>query len=103
MSNTGQFSLTSSMQNASARLEEALMRLESAVARKLDGDADRATAVAGATALAAEVESLRAERDRMAEALAALETRHAKLRETSDTVSDRLDGTIERIQEIVDE
>ena len=91
------------MEEASARLDVALARLESAVARRLDGDADRSTAVAGAAALAAEVEKLCGERDRMAEALAALEARHAKLRETSDTVSDRLDGTIERIQEIVDE
>lgn len=89
----------SSLDAAARRLQRALDRLESAVARgaRLEGGDGPADA-----ALVAEVEALRAECARLNEALEEARREHQQLRRVTDQVAERLDGTIAEIDELLE-
>ncbi len=77
------------LQDARARFERALERVEAALKQNAGNSAENA--------------ALRADRDRLAEALARLQAEHDALRAAAGSVSQRLDHTIAQVRAMVDE
>ena len=87
------------LESAKDRLERALDRLEAAAEAALA--APRAGAQARADA-AGELAALKADRDRLSTALAAVQTKYADLRTVSEAVTARLDSTIGKVRGILE-
>jgi len=77
------------LEDARARFEQALERVEAALKHDEGHSAKNAT--------------LRAERDRLADALAKLQAEHDALKAAAGSVSQRLDRTIAQVRTMVDE
>jgi len=80
----------SAIDQAQARLDAALDRLERAIATRRERD----SAAAAEPGLEGEVEGLRDECSQLRERLAAAETRHARLKEAMMAMGGRLDVAI---------
>ena len=100
----------SELKKASARLERAVDRLDEVLANGHPSVQDaRAPAVAGAVAAAererdtlrADVEALRSERARLAQALEDAQARQVAARRTNEAVAERLDDAIGSLRSIL--
>lgn len=96
------------LETAQRHLSDALKRLETALARRLSaaplGDEDRPFQAAGLErdALARDVAALRSECDRLNQALREAEEENRAIRETTDAVARRLDGSIHEIDKLLE-
>jgi multidrug resistance efflux pump len=81
--------------NAGERLEQAVERLEAAVAKSAASTSERDQNVG------AELATLKADNERLSAALKMVEADYAALRQVTDTVSSRLDGTIGALQSML--
>lgn len=96
----------SALKIAEQHLHEALSRLEQVMARRLAAaDPDQAAVVNRLTqerdALARDVGQLRAECERLGEALKSAERDHEDMKETTDVVARRLDTSIEELDRMI--
>ncbi len=96
----------SALKIAEQHLNEALSRLEQVMARRLAAaDPDQAAVVNRLTqerdTLARDVDQLRAECERLAEALKSVERDHNDMRETTGMVARRLDNSIEELDRMI--
>lgn len=97
----------SDLNTAQRHLNEALRRLESALSRRLSSapGAETEQALRAATAerdaMARDVTALRAECDRLREALREAEEEKRSLREVTDSIAERLDGSISEIDRML--
>jgi chromosome segregation ATPase len=87
----------SAIEQAQARLDAALERLEQALATRR-GDDDPSTDAP----LAAEVEGLRSECESLRERLNEAETRHAKLKSAMAAMGSRLDAAIGELDGLIE-
>lgn len=87
-----------SIDQARARLEQALDRLEAAAGR-----AGGASADGGDPALQDELAAVKADRDRLSAALAEVQQKYADLRAVSEAISARLDSTIGRVRKLMED
>ncbi len=96
------------LETAQRHLSDALKRLEAAVARRLSAapsaEYERAVEQLGAErdTLARDVAVLRSECDRLSEALRETEEENRAIRETTDAVARRLDGSIHDIDRLLE-
>ncbi len=86
------------LESAKDRLERALDRLEAAAEAALVAPRDSRARADVADELAA----LKADRDRLSTALAAVQTKYADLRTVSEAVTARLDSTIGKVRGILE-
>jgi predicted RNase H-like nuclease (RuvC/YqgF family) len=96
----------SALKIAEQHLNEALSRLEQVMARRLAAtDPDQAAVVNRLTqerdALVRDVDLLRAECERLGEALKSAEREHGDMKETTGMVARRLDNSIEELDRMI--
>ena len=91
---------------AEQHLNEALSRLEQVMARRLAAaDPDQAAVINRLTgerdALMRDVEGLRAECERLSEALKQAEQEHDDIKQTTEQVASRLDSSIDNLDRMI--
>lgn len=96
----------SALKIAEQHLNQALSRLEQVMARRLAAaDPDQAAVIDRLTSerdvLSKDVERLRAECERLREALGSMEREHDDIKETTGQVVNRLDSSIEDIDRMI--
>ncbi|NJO38916.1 MAG: hypothetical protein HC871_16570 [Rhizobiales bacterium] len=96
----------SALKIAEQHLNEALSRLEQVMARRLAAaDPDQAAVIRRLTnerdALSQDVLRLRAECERLSEALKHLESEHDDIKATTGQVATRLDSSIQRLDRMI--
>ena len=96
----------SALKLAEQHLNEALSRLEQVMAKRLAAsDPDQAAVINRLTserdALGRDVDSLRAECERLSEALKNAEREHGDIKTTTDQVASRLDSSIEELDRMI--
>jgi chromosome segregation ATPase len=85
----------SKISKAGERLEQAVERLEAAIAKSASSTSERDQN------LGTELATLKADNERLSAALKVVEADYAALRKVTDTVSSRLDGTIGDLQSML--
>lgn len=98
----------SALKIAEQHLNEALSRLEQVMTRRLAAaDPDQAAVINRLTherdALIRDVESLRAECERLGEMLQSVEREHSEMKETTGQVANRLDSSIDELGRMIGE
>ena len=92
----------SELNAAKQRLNQALSRLESGLKNTREKAGRAETLEEERAGIAGELEVLRSARDRLAKKLATVERTYAAREKSTDTVSARLDSTIDQLKSVLD-